>query len=158
MNKFQSLVIEDMNVKGMMAGLTPKAQADAVMGEIRRQILYKGQWHHCKVSLADRYYPSSKTCFACGVVNVKFKRERRWRCRSCRTTHERNRNAAVNLRNLLTLPSDRGVTLRDGKALAAGSVCRETGPDDRRTAQPEQVAGIADCVLTDCSSLNVNTP
>lgn len=79
-NKFQSLVIEDLNVKGMMAGLTPKAQADAGMGEIKRQIIYKGQWHHCKVVLADRYYPSSKTCSACGVVNAKLKRERRWRC------------------------------------------------------------------------------
>ena len=73
--KFQSLVVEDLNVKGMMAGLTPKAQADAGMGEIRRQLLYKGQWHHCKVVLADRYYPSSKTCSACGTVNAKLKRK-----------------------------------------------------------------------------------
>ena len=94
-NKFQSLVIEDLNVKGMMAGLTPKAQADAGMGEIRRQILYKGEWHHCDVVLADRFYPSSKTCSACGVVNAKLKRERRWRCSSCGTKHERNLNAAV---------------------------------------------------------------
>ena len=41
-NKFQTLTIEDLNVKGMMAGLTPKAQADAGMGEIKRQIIYKG--------------------------------------------------------------------------------------------------------------------
>ena len=73
-NKFQTLVIEDLNVKGMMAGLTPKAQADAGMGEVRRQLLYKGEWHHCKMMLADRFYPSSKTCSACGVVNAKLKR------------------------------------------------------------------------------------
>ena len=157
-NKFQSLVIEDLNVKGMMAGLTPKAQADAGMGEIRRQLLYKGKWHHCKVVLADRYYPSSKICSVCGVVNAKLKRERQWRCGSCGTTHDRNLNAAVNLRNLLTLPSGRGVTLLDGKALAAGSTCRETGPDDRRTAQPEQVFGNADYVLANNPELNVNTP
>ena len=119
--KFQSLVIEDLNVKGMMAGLTPKAQADAGMGEIRRQLVYKGQWRHCKVMMADRYYPSSKTCSVCGVVNAKLKRERYWTCGSCGTTHERNLNAAVNLRNLLTLPSGRGATLRDGKALTACS-------------------------------------
>ena len=94
-NKFQSLVIEDLHIKRMMAGLTPKAQADAGMGEIRRQLLYKGEWHHCKVSLADRYYPSSKTCSACGVVNAKLKRERRGRCGHCGVTHERNLNAAV---------------------------------------------------------------
>ena len=165
-NKYQSLVIEDLNVRGMMAGLTPKAQADAGMGEIRRQIIYKGQWRHCKVVLADRYYPSSKTCSVCGVVNVKLKRERRWRCGHCGTTHERNLNAAVNLRNLLTLPGGTGVTLRkqqlctaqDGKALAAGSLCRETGPDDRRTARPKHVFGTADCVIATSLELNVNTP
>ena len=158
MNKFQSLVIEDLNIKGMMSGLTPKAQADAGMGEIRRQLLYKGEWHHCDVVLADRFYPSSKTCSACGVVNAKLKRERHWRCGSCGTKHERNLNVAVNLRNLLTLPSGRGVTLRDGKALAADSTRRETGPDDRRTAPLEHVPSNADCVLTDRGILNVNTP
>lgn len=64
----------------------------------------------------------------------------------------------VNLRNLLTLPSGRWVTLRDGKVLAAGSAYRETCPDDRRAAQPEQVFGNADCVLADREFLNVNTP
>ena len=60
--KYRTLVIEDLNVRGMMAGLTPKAQADAGMGEVRRQLIYKGLWHHCAVMLANRYYPSSKTC------------------------------------------------------------------------------------------------
>ena len=136
-NKHQSLVIEDLNVRGMMAGWTPKAQADAGMGEIRRQLIYKGEWYHCQLLLADLCYPSSKTCSVCGVVNAEIKRERRWWCGSCGTTHERNQNAAVNLRNLLTLPSGRGVNIRNGKALAAGSTCRETGPDDRRTAPSE---------------------
>lgn len=33
---------------GMMAGLTPKAQSDTAMGEMKRQPVNKGQWHHCK--------------------------------------------------------------------------------------------------------------
>ena len=147
-NKYQALVIEDLNVRGMMAGRTPKAQADAGMGEVRRQLIYKGEWHHCNVALAHRFYPSSKTCSVCGVVNAKLKRERHWACGSCGTTHERNENAAVNLRNLLTLPGGAGVTLRDGKALAADSICRETGPNDRRTATQEPDSCTADCVLT----------
>ena len=106
--KYRTLVIEDLNVKGMMAGKTPKAQADAGIGEIRRQLIYKGQWHHCKAVLANRYYPSSKICSVCGIVNAKLKRDRHWACGSCGTTHERNLNAAVNLRNLLTLPRQRG--------------------------------------------------
>ena len=101
-------------VKGMMARRTPKAQADAAMGEIKRQLIYKGLWHHCQVMLADRYYPSSKTCLACGVVNAKLKRKRHLRCGSCGTRHDRNLNAAVNLRNLLTLPPGRGTTSATG--------------------------------------------
>ena len=75
-NKYQNLVIEDLNVRGMMAGSIPKAQADAAMGEIKLQIIYKGQWRHCKVMLAHRFYPSSKTCSNCGYVNGKLNRER----------------------------------------------------------------------------------
>ena len=133
-HKFQSIVIEDLNVPGLMRGKTPKAQADAGMGEIKRQLIYKGQWHRCEVQLAHRFYPSSKTCSNCQNVNAKLKREPTWQCSNCCTIHDRNINAAVNLRNLLTLPAGSGVMLRDGKALAAGLTSSETSPDDRRTA------------------------
>ena len=136
-HKFQNLVIEELNVAGMMQGHTPKAQADTGMGEIKRQIIYKGQWHHCEVQLAHRFYPSSKTCSNCQTVNAKLKREPIWQCPSCRMNHDRNINAAVNLRNLLTLPAGSGVMLRDGKALAVGTPNGETSPSDRRTATSE---------------------
>lgn len=42
-HKFQNLVIEDLHVAGMMQDRTPKAQTDAAMGEIKRQLIYKGQ-------------------------------------------------------------------------------------------------------------------
>ena len=45
--KYNVLVIEDLNVAGMMAGPTPKAQADASMGEIRRQLEYKVHGDRC---------------------------------------------------------------------------------------------------------------
>ena len=128
------------------------------MGEIRRQLIYKGLWHHCKVMLADQFYSSSKTCSVCGVVNVKLKRERYWRRGSCGTKHDRNHNAAVNLRSLLVLPSGRGATVRDGKALAMAHDHRKTGPADRRTATREITSDNADCVLTIRPNLNVNTP
>ena len=134
-HKFQNLVIEDLHVKGMIQGRTPKAQADAGMGEIKRQLIYKGQWHHCNVLLANRFYPSSKTCSTCGYVNAKLKRQRYWQCPSCTAIHERNENAATNLRDLLVRPGLTGsATLRDGKALAVGTSNGETSPDDRRTA------------------------
>lgn len=63
--KFHTLVIEDLNVAGMMGGPTPRAQGDAGMGELRRQLVYKGAWRHTDVKLAHRWYPSSKTCSNC---------------------------------------------------------------------------------------------
>ena len=91
-NKFQNIVIEDLNVAGM--------------GEIKRQLLYKAHWKYCTITLAHRFFPSSKTCSNCGSVNAKLKRERFWQCPNCNRNHDRNLNAAVNLRNLLTLPAD----------------------------------------------------
>ena len=131
--KFRELVIEDLNVTGMMRGKTPRAQADAGMGEVKRQLIYKSNWRYTQVTLAPVWYPSSKTCNACGVVNAKLKRERTWTCGNCGTSHDRNVNAALNLRNLI-LPPGRGPTLRDGPALALPQRKGETNPNDRRTA------------------------
>ena len=134
--KFSELVIEDLNVAGMMQGPTPRAQADSGMGEIKRQLSYKGPWRHTRITLASVWYPSSKTCHACGTVNAKLKRERTWTCGECWSAHDRNHNAAINLRNLL--PPGRGSMLRDGPALATSERGGETGPEthlveDRRT-------------------------
>ena len=69
--KYSDLVIEDLHVAGLMRGRTPRAQADAGMGDIKRQLIYKGQWRHTKVILAPMWFPSSKTCSACGTVNAE---------------------------------------------------------------------------------------
>ena len=132
--KFKHLVIEDLNVSGMMQGPTPKAQADSAMGEIRRQLEYKCRWRHTVLIKAHRLFPSSKICHVCHHPNAKLKRERWWTCPNCGAGNERNQNAAVNL-GRLTLPPGRGPMLRDGKALASAPRADETGPVERRTAQ-----------------------
>ena len=73
------------NVAGLMRGNTPRAQADAGMGDIKRQLVYKGLWRHTRVTLASVWFPSSKTCSACGTINRKLKRERTWTCDTCGT-------------------------------------------------------------------------
>lgn len=135
-HKYLNLVIEDLHVNGLMQGPTPKVQADAGMGEIKRQIIYKGQWHHCNVYLAPRSFPSSKLCSFCHFVNAKLKRERYWQCPTCTIIHERNENAAVNLRNLLTLPGLTGSGSATGRLWPVVLATGETTPDDRRTVPP----------------------
>ena len=119
--KYSDLAIEDLHVAGLMRGRTPRAQADAGMGDIKRQLIYKGQWRHTQVILAPMWFPSSKTCSACGTVNPNLKRERMWTCPSCGTQHDRNLNAAINLRNLI-MPSGFGLKGRGsgGSAPPAG--------------------------------------
>ena len=144
--KYKVLVIEGLNIAGMMAGPIPKAQADAGMGEIRRQLEYKGPWRQVHLILAHRQYPSSKLCSSCQCHNAKLKRERHRACPACGTRHERNVNAATNLKTLV--PPGWGPMLRDGRALAGTQRTGETGPGDRRTAPPTLREGNADCVRT----------
>ena len=59
-HKFQKLVIEDLHVAGLMQGPTPKAQADATIGELKRQIIYKGQWQHREIRLAHPSAPPAR--------------------------------------------------------------------------------------------------
>ena len=136
--KSSELVIEDLNVAGLMRGNTPRAQADAGMGDIKRQLIYKGQWRHTEITLASVWFPSSKTCSVCGTVNRKLKRERTWTCDTCGTRHDRNMNAAINLRSL-TMPEGRG---RNGRGQEV-VVLQQGGLQRPRDREPGNGAGCA---------------
>ena len=72
--------------------------SDVGMSEWRRQLEYKGKLYGCKIVLADRFYPSSKTCNVCGWIFKDLKLENReWTCLECGTKHDRDFNASVNL-------------------------------------------------------------
>jgi putative transposase len=60
---------------------------------------YKADWHGRIVIAVDRFYPSSKTCSACGAITAKMPLSvREWECASCRTRHDRDVNAARTIR------------------------------------------------------------
>ena len=102
--KYHTLGIETLNVAGMIkAGLQSKALADAGMSSLLDQIQYKASWYGTQTVEADQWYPSSKTCSGCGVVNGDLGREREWDCPNCGTQHDRNQNAARNLLKLALL-------------------------------------------------------
>ena len=133
--KYHTLGIESLSVAGMIkAGLQSKALADAGMSALLNQIRYKAQRHGTRIVVADQWYPSSKTCSACEVANENLRREREWDCPNCGVIHDRNQNAARNLRKLALLAVGEDVMLLDGGALASGDdTAGETAPDEGRT-------------------------
>ena len=67
--------------------------------EFRRQIEYKTAWAGLDVVIADRYYPSSKTCTACGYVKKNLHlSERIYHCEVCGNEIDRDLQAAINLK------------------------------------------------------------
>ena len=100
--EFDVICIEDLNVKGMMANhKLARAIMDLGFYEFKRQLLYKAQMWQRIVVIADRWYPSSKTCSNCGEKLKSLKlSDRDWKCPCCHTMHDRDVNAAMNLRKL----------------------------------------------------------
>lgn len=98
--KPEYIVLEDLNVSGMMKNKhLSKAIAEQKLHEFKRQIEYKCDWYGVKLILADRFYPSSKTCSQCGTIKKELKlSDRKFVC-ECGFEADRDYNASVNLRN-----------------------------------------------------------
>ena len=98
-----TIVIEDLHVAGMLRNRRLSRHIAGVgMGELRRQITYKTTWAGGTVYLADRWYPSSKTCSGCGAVKAKLRLSQRlFRCDRCPLVLDRDLNAARNLAALV---------------------------------------------------------
>ena len=98
--KPNSIVLEDLNVRGMMSNRhLAKAVQEQGFYEFRRQIEYKAAWAGLSVVIADRFYPSSKTCIACGHVKKNLRlSERIYHCENCGNEIDRDLQAAINLK------------------------------------------------------------
>ena len=129
---YGTVVVEDLNVAGMLRNRRlARAVADAGFGEVRRQLAYKVDWSGGRLLVADRWFPSSKTCSGCGAVKTKLTlSERTYHCSTCGLVLDRDLNAAYNL-----------------AALAARVAVAGSGPEtvngrgaDRKTPPAGQVA------------------
>jgi putative transposase len=100
--RFHTIGIEDLNVRGMLANpRLARAIADMGFHELRRQLSYKAAWRGGHVVVVDRWYPSSKTCSCCGHrLQELVLGTRSWTCPACGVRHDRDVNAAVNLKNM----------------------------------------------------------
>ncbi|WP_425953731.1 IS607 family element RNA-guided endonuclease TnpB [Xylanimonas sp. McL0601] len=96
-----TIVIEDLAVAGMVRNRRLARHInDAGWAELRRQLEYKAAWYGSTVIVADRWYPSTKTCSSCGDINPELTlADRAWAC-PCGAVHDRDRTAALNLLRL----------------------------------------------------------
>ncbi len=83
--RFETIAIEDLNVAGMLANhRIARRISGAGWGELRRQLTYKTTDRGGTLVVADRFYPSSKTCSNCGAVKAKLGPSQRiYHCESC---------------------------------------------------------------------------
>jgi IS605 OrfB family transposase len=101
--EYGTVVVEDLNVAGMVRNRRLARQiSDAGFGEIRRQLAYKTSWNGGRLIVADRWFPSRKTCSGCGAVKPKLSlAQRTFTCTECGLVLDRDLNAAINLANLV---------------------------------------------------------
>jgi putative transposase len=94
-----AISIEDLNVRGLARTKLSKSVLDAGWGMFSRQLEYKTRWYGRHLVKIDRFFPSSKLCSLCGYKNESLQlADREWNCPDCGTHHQRDLNAARNIR------------------------------------------------------------
>ena len=111
-SQVRTICMENLNVKGMQRNHhLAQAVGDASFGTFLTLLEYKCRWYGVNLIKIDRFAPSSKTCGKCGYVYKGLKlSERSWTCPECGTHHDRDFNAACNIKEfgLKALPTERG--------------------------------------------------
>src|SRR5262249_51822728 len=102
------VVLGDLNVSGMLRNQhLAQAISDVGFAEFRRQLEYKAAWHGCRVIVASRWEPSSRTCSCCGWADEHLTlSDRTCCCQACGLVLDRDLNAARNLAKLAGGSSD----------------------------------------------------
>lgn len=99
-NENQVIVLEDLHVKGLIKNKKlSRSIADVSWSMFKTFISYKAAWDHKKVVMIDRFFPSSKECNGCKEKNTLLSlSDRIWVCPNCGTEHDRDVNAAKNIK------------------------------------------------------------
>ena len=98
----QVICIEDLKIKNMMRNhKLARCIGSVSWGKFFNMLEYKADWYGNKIIKVPTMYPSSQTCSCCGYKNplVKNLAVRKWECPNCRTKHDRDTNASINILN-----------------------------------------------------------
>ena len=119
-DNYDTICLENLNVQGMTSTCKPKqdesgkylsngqsaksglnkAILDMGWSEFRNMLEYKASWYGKNICIIGRFDPSSKTCSCCGKINRNLSlKNREWICEECNTVHDRDVNAAINIKN-----------------------------------------------------------
>lgn len=128
------IVVEGLDTAGMLhqkglaaARARRRGLSDSALGETRRQLAYKTGWYGSTLVVADRWYPSSKTCHHCQSAQDIGWAEH-WTCRSCGVAHQRDDNAAINLARYEEASRPGATAVGPVGAAVKRGAARKTGP------------------------------
>lgn len=95
------IVIENLNISGMIKNrYLSKSISNQRFYEFRQKLFNKCNFHGIELRIADRFYPSSKTCHSCGSIKKDLKlSDRIYKCPTCGEIIDRDLNASLNLRD-----------------------------------------------------------
>ena len=101
-NQTDTICLETLSVKNMVKNhKLAQAISDVSWSEFVRQLEYKGEWYGKNIIKIDKFFASSKTCSNCGRKKDELNLdERQWTCRQCNAPHDRDINAANNIKNM----------------------------------------------------------
>lgn len=100
--QYDAVFVEDINLRGLAGSLKlGKSTNDNGFGMFRTMLEYKLTSRGKTFAKIDKWYPSSKTCSVCGFIKEDLTlADRVWVCSACGTAHNRDHNAAINIRNV----------------------------------------------------------
>lgn len=99
--KYDTICLEDLNITGMTQNhKLAKSITSVAWGETVRKLSYKAEWYGKNVIFIGRFDPSSKMCGSCGYIKKDLTlKDREWICPVCGSHHDRDVNAAINIKN-----------------------------------------------------------
>ena len=97
--EYDTICIENLSIKGLARTKRAKSFHDAALGTFVRMLDYKAERQYRQVVRVSRWFPSTRMCHACGCLHDLTLSQRHWTCTNCGASHDRDVNAARNIKH-----------------------------------------------------------